>query len=356
MTHLKKIPGIGKVTLELLEAAGFPDVETLAKAGVDELAHELERANKILQISKRPLPRASIEKWIRSARDLTGVVPPQDEQVVSEEIPAPINHELSPQVVSMLAVAPFAIPLPARILMAQHLAVGDIPAAILLNRYSGDLDVRIDEKVPAPKPSVRQSFGSSNIIIADNTATRLEIDTSRIKSTDVFSGAIQRNVTTQVDGDNDRVALIRGPRLETNLGRDPSSRAYIRGVLHSHPISISIGAVITLIIIGMLPLGIISAALLLLSEELPAHFSWVPKWLLVFPISLPVFGIAYAIWGMSCSCRICGQKMFVPRMCLKNSKAHHIRGLGHIIPVSLHILLFKWFRCTYCGTPVRLKK
>jgi len=351
MTNLEKIPGIGKVMLELLNAAGFPDVESLAKAGVDELARELERANKILQISKRPLPRTHIEKWISSARDLTGSV----EEIVAEETRMPINHELSPQVVSMLAAAPFAIPLPARLLVAQQLAVGDIPAAILLNRYSGDLDVKIDQRVPAPK-AVRQSAGSGNIIIADTSSTRVEIDNSRIKSTDVFLGAIQRNVTTQAEADDDRVALIRGPRLETNLGRDPQSRAYIRGVLHSHPISISVGAAVTLIVMGLLPLGIISAALLLLSQEVPAHFSWVPKWILIFPTSLPVFGIVYVIWGMSCNCRICGQKLFVPRMCLKNAKAHHIRGLGYIIPVCTQILLFKWFRCTYCGTPIRLKK
>lgn len=359
MTKLEKIPGIGKVALELLDAAGFPDAESLANAGADDLARELDRANKILQISKRPFSRANIEKWIRSARELTGstgsTIPPIPAETPLEAQVA-INHELSPQVASMLAVAPFAIPLPARLLVAQQLAVGDIPAAILLNRYSGDLDVRVDQRVPAPKAVVRQSIGSSNVIIADTSASRLEIDSSRIKSTDVFLGGIQRNVTTQADADNDRVALIRGPRLETNLGRDPQSRAYIRGVLHSHPVSIAIGAVITLLVMALLPLGILSAALLLLSQEIPAHFSWVPKWLLVFPVSLPVLGIAYAILGVGCSCRICGQKMFVPRMCLKNSKAHHIRGLGYIIPVSIHLLLFKWFRCTYCGTPVRLKK
>jgi Domain of unknown function (DUF4332) len=351
MTNLKKIPGIGNVTLELLKAAGFPDAESLAKAGVDELARELERANKILQISKRPLPRSNIEKWISTARDLTGT----GREVAAEEFQMPINHELSPQVISMLAAAPFAIPLPARLLVGQQLAVGDIPAAILLNRYSGDLDVRIDERVPAPKP-VRHSSGTGNVIIADTSATRVEIDNSRIKSTDAFSGAVQRNLTAKSEMDNDRVALIRGPRLETNQGRDPNSRAYIRGVLHSHPVSMSFGAAITLIIMTLLPIGIVSAALLLLSQEMPTHFSWVPKWVLAFPVSLPVFGIAYAIWGLGCGCRICGQKIFIPRMCLKNSKAHHIRGLGYIIPVCLHILLFKWFRCTYCGTPVRLKK
>ena len=144
--------------------------------------------------------------------------------------------------------------------------------------------------------------------------------------------------------------------METNKGRSPRSRTYIRGVLHSHPVGLSIGAVLTLALGIMLPLAIASAGLLLLSGEWPERFGWVPKWLLAFPLSLPLFGIAYVIFAMRGSCRICGQKLFVPRLCLKNSKAHHVRGLGYIVPVSLHMLLFRWFRCTYCGTPVRLKK
>ena len=154
----------------------------------------------------------------------------------------------------------------------------------------------------------------------------------------------------------DRVALIRGPRVETNKGRDPQSPFFIRGVLHSHPVSLSIGAIVTLILAIILPLAIVSAGLLLLSDLVPLHFSWVPKWLLAFPFSLPVVGMGYLFFGLGGSCRICGQKQFVPRACLKNTKAHHVRGLGYIVPVAVHMLLFKWFRCTYCGTPVRLKK
>ena len=73
MAELISIPGIGKTSLELLEAAGFHDAESLAKAGVDELARELERANSILKISKRTPDRAVVEKWIASARDIVGV-------------------------------------------------------------------------------------------------------------------------------------------------------------------------------------------------------------------------------------------------------------------------------------------
>ena len=349
MTNLSSIPGIGKASLELLEAAGFPDAESLAKAGVDELAQELERANRILQISKRAPARGNVAKWIASARDLTGFV-----ESAAVAVTMPVNHEISPQVVSMLATAPFAIPLPAKFLMEQQLAVGDIPAAILLNRYSGDLEVKIDDRVPGLKP-VRPVVSSNNVKIAETSGTRMVIDNSRIKSTETLAGAAVRPSAPTVNND-DRVALIRGPRVETNKGRDPQSRLYIRGVLHSHPISLSVGAVLTLLLGAMLPLSIVSAGLLLLSSEVPVHFGWVPKWLLAFPASLPLLGFAWLIWGMHGSCRICGQKLFVPRMCLKNSKAHHLFGLGHVIPVCLHMLLFRWFRCTYCGTPVRLKK
>ena len=188
------------------------------------------------------------------------------------------------------------------------------------------------------------------------TNPRVAFDISRIKSIDVLAGPAPRKDSSQKESVDDRVALIRTPREATNKGRDPQSRRYIRGGLHSHPWSLKAGAIFTLLLMACLPVGIISAGLLLLSREVPAKFGWVPEWLLVFPLALPVLGICYMIWSLNGSCRICGQKLFVPKACLKNSKAHHIRGLGHIVPVCFHILLFKWFRCTYCGTPIRLKK
>lgn len=350
MTDLRSIPGIGKSAFELLEAAGFSDAESLAKAGLDELVNELERANRILQIAKRPPMRENLLRWITSAQDLTGVA---NDSSHGREMP--VNHEISPKVALMLAEAPFAIPLSAKLLVEQRLTVGDIPPGILLNRYSGDLEVKVEARVPALKYG-KPATPSSNVRLADVSASRREIDVSRIKSTDELAGGTVRSVVADSNSDNERVALIRGPRVETNLGRNPESRFYIRGVMHSHPVSMAVGALVTLLLAIMLPAGIISSLLLLLSSEKPESFSWVPGWLLAFPVGLPVFGIIYLVWGIQGSCRICGQKQFVPRMCLKNTKAHSFPGLGHIIPACFHMLVFKWFRCTYCGTPVRLRK
>ncbi|RYD33507.1 MAG: DUF4332 domain-containing protein, partial [Verrucomicrobiaceae bacterium] len=267
MSNLSSIPGIGKSSLELLEAAGFPDAESLAKAGVDELAKELERANKILQIAKKAPARASVEKWIASARDMAGVSGDN-----AAPVAMPVNYEDSPSVVKLLNDSPFAIPLPAKLLMEQQLAVGDIPPGILLNRYSGDLEVRVEDRVPTPKHG-RPAVPSSTVRMAEPAVSRLEIDTARVKPIEALSGPAPRTKTSKAS-DDDRVALIRAPRVGTNKGRNPGSRLYIRGVLHSHPFSIAIGAIITLVIMIMLPTGIISAALLLFSSEMPEKFDW----------------------------------------------------------------------------------
>jgi hypothetical protein len=358
MTKLSSIPGIGASALELLEAVGFFDVEALAKADPDHLVAELTRANAMLKITKRPPGRANIGKWIVAAREECGLEhePAVEATAAAAAIAEPVNYELAPDVVAMLATAPFAIPLPARFLVEQRLAVGDIPPALLLNRYSGDLEVRVEERFPGVKPA-RVVQPSGDVMIADTAPSRLEIDVSKVKSIEEFASNTKRvSTSARTEPRDERVALIRGPLAATNAGRDPKSRRYIRGVLHSHPFGMYLGALVTLLAMGFFPIGVIAGFLLPLSDLLPLYFGWVSGWWLVFPASLPILGIAYLIWGMGGSCRICGQKQFLPKACLKNSKAHHIRGLGHIIPVCLHMLLFKWFRCTYCGTPVRLKK
>lgn len=353
MDSLNAIPGIGKSSLELLEAAGFLSVDSLANAGVDELAAELERANAMLKILKQTPSRALVESWIKSARDIAGG------PVATETVTRmPVDYEKTPQGATMLQAAPFAIPLPARILVAGNVAVSDIPSAILLNRYSGDLDVRTGQRIPETRhPKANHHNNSGNYVrLSETSISRLEIDTSRLRSTDEVGELKTRIAAVKASPANDRVALIRTPRAETNKGRNPESRRYIRGVLHTHPFSITVGALVTLLTFVATPLAVISALLLLLSGEKPAEFSWVPGWIIVFPLVLPFFGICYVIWGLGGRCRICGQSLFRHRHHLKNPRAHRIPGLGYIIPLCIHILLFRWFRCTHCGTPVRLKE
>jgi hypothetical protein len=355
MSDLSRIPGLQESSLELLEVAGVSDLESLATEAPDKLADELQRANGVLKLAGITPGVEEIEEWVRCARKLTG-----RPELVEEVRVAPVDHERNPEVAELLAKAPFAIPLPARQLVDYKLAVSDIPAAILLNRYSGDLDVRVSDRTPGHKPA--KPITSGYVQVAEPVQQRMEIDTSRVKTT-VDYDAVPRApkpapapVAAGSPAEEDRVTLIRTTRERTNRGVDPSSRRYVRGVLHSHPYSMRFGAFITLVTMMVLPVAIVSGLLLLLSDQKPETFGWVPGWLLVFPAVLPLLGLLFLIWGLKGSCRICGQRLFVPRDCLKNSKAHHVPGLGYILPVSFHMLVFRWFRCTYCGTPVRLKK
>lgn len=372
MASLKEIPGIGKASLALLEAAGYGDPAVLATAVESEVATALAAANKKLRLAKRPPSKVNIQKWIAAARALAPVEPELEtspaeiSEPESETPPASnsdslpqsqvlVNYEEREEVLELLAEAPFAVPLPSRVLVSNRLGVSDIPPAPLLNAYPGDLDLRVERKVAAsPVQTAPKSFYPNAGGRSSLSGPKLDLDISRLRPLKEMEGATPRMPATTGNG-NDRVSLLRAPLEETNRGKDPNSRRFIRGVLHSHPLAIWWGAVITLTLVVITPLAIVSSALLLLSREMPEKFSWSPPWLLALPAAFPLVGIAWLLWGISAKCRICGIKLFVHRHHRKNAKAHHLPLLGYVIPLCLHILFFRWFRCTHCGTPVRLK-
>lgn len=353
MKTLKDISRIDDSSLELLEAAGFLTVESLAKSETHALEAELSRANSMLQIMSQCPTREQIEHWILAARE---IMPVEKKPEPVERLP--VNYEQTAQGAAMLKAAQLAIPLPARVLVASKLSVSDIPPATLLSEFSGQFEIKGSQRIPgsrAPNPSPAAA-SSVNVKMADTSVSRLEIDTSRLRTTTELEGLKVRSVPTPSSPENDRITLIRTPRSGTNKGIKPESRRFIRGVLHTHPLSVIVGAIITLATFLVTPVAIISAFLLLLSRESPIEFSWVPGWIIVFPLVLPILGGSYLIWGYGRTCRICGIRLFRHGQHLKNSKAHHIRFLGYIIPLCIHIILFRWFRCTHCGTPVRLKE
>ncbi len=353
MPALEEIPGIGKGSLELLDAAGIRDVAHLARQDAGELAAELQKANGILAISKRSPGKATLQKWISASVDLLGEMPPEP---VPEPEP-PVNYEANAEVAGMLKRSPYAIPLPGKVMMGKKLGVGDVPAGLLLNRYSGDLDVRIgDPNNPRPDMPARRT-GASVEQRGNAPTERRQFDASSVKPAAPDATNRGPRIPKSKQGhEQDRVALIRAPLEKTNRGKDPNSRRYVRGVLHTHPWSLRIGAVFSLLLLLNLPLAIISAFLLLFSQQYPEKIPWVPEWILAFPLALPVVGLGYLFWGFSGKCRICTQKLFVHKGALKHVKAHRLPGLGYVIPLCIHLLLFSWFRCSSCGTPVRLKK
>jgi hypothetical protein len=346
-----------------------------------------------VQAAEKPAPAAKRRRSSKAAKDEAGTleevpaaaaptlaagvpvetvapVAPEVAPVV-EEVPAvpaePVNFEENPDVIEMLAVAPVAVPLPARMLAEQGIAPTEIAVAPVLNRAFGDLEVRVaierEEEAPEavliPEAPVvnRRAMATAAVHIGD-LGGRRKFDASRVRTIEEAQGDAPpvRASSSKAGMEDDRIALLRAPRPETNKGRNPGSRFFIRGVLHDQPLKVWFGGFFLVLLQLCIPLAVIAAPLLILLGEKPEKFAWVPKWVIAFPIAVPVLGVFYALVSTRAKCRVCAQRIYVPKHCLKNKKAHHLPLLGYIGAVALHVMTFKWFNCTFCGTSIRIKK
>jgi len=282
-------------------------------------------------------------------------------------VAGPVNFEADPDVAEMLATAPFALPIPARQLAERGIAPSEIAVAPLLNRALGDLDVRVAIEKPqrkdlpeAPASSRRIAAATAAVHVADVgfSMGRRGFDSAKIRTIEEVQGDAPpvRASSSKAGMQDERINLLRSPLEKTNRGRKPSSRFYIRGVLHDRPLRVWFGGLITVLLQLMVPLAIIAAPLLILSDQQPEKFAWVPAWIIAFPLALPVLGVLYAFISSGAKCRVCAQRMYVPKHCLKNRKAHHLPLFGYIGAVALHVMVFKWYNCTFCGTSIRIKK
>jgi len=141
---------------------------------------------------------------------------------------------------------------------------------------------------------------------------------------------------------------------ERSRGQGPSAdghkssmpRSQIRGVSHPQPLKMKFGAFVTLVLLLLFPVSAVLLGSILLGA---------PIWVLYGLVASAVVFLVYLTQFSSCRCRVCGQSQFAPKKCRRHVKAHYVQGLGYIIPTALHMLLFSWFRCIFCGTSIRLK-
>ena len=379
MPTLESIKGIKPDDRELLEAAGWVDLRQLANARADDVRGELVKANAMLRIALEVPSAELISKWITTSQELTGLAPapveePSPAEEDSGEIPAeaaevegvpsgPVNYEEDEDVRDMLKLAPLAIPIPNRILAEEGIPPSQIAIAPVLNRAESDLDVRVSSKNPAKKSSAPRNSPKGRhagvVKIADSViGGRRTLDTSRVRAIepDESEEGHESHRERRRQTRDERLTLLRTTKESTNRGRKPGTRRYIRGVLHDRPYKVWFGCLVVILFQVTVPLSIISAVLLALAEHSPTKLEWIPPWIIVFPIVLPILGILYFMVSFGVKCRVCGQKVLVHRHCRKNSKAHHIPGLGYVLPLAVQTLFFLWFNCTFCGTSIRIKE
>ncbi|MGJ8695106.1 MAG: DUF4332 domain-containing protein [Verrucomicrobiaceae bacterium] len=317
---LDEVPGLGKLSCELLEAVGVESIHQLAESDADGLYLELAKANQILSIRKSNPSTSEILKWIETAREITGYDP--EDHVTKLDVSEALPDELM-----------VAIPVPGKSLAGQGIKVGDVPIM-----ETGLPEAKVKAS-PAPKPKREKEFEENTppegLIPEPKKPSKskpLEVEIPKAQVEPLPSKP--RDIRTSVS-----------PGL--NAGKKEHSRSYIRGVLHPQVAKVKFGAVISILVLILIPATLVAGGMIVATNNL---------WWFAIPAALVFFGLLYLMFAVPVKCRICGQPAFWPKACRRHVKAHHIPLIGYILPTSVHMIVFKWFRCIYCGTSVRLKE
>ena len=315
---LREIDILSDRDVEFLAAAGVEKISSLAGSDASMLHDEMVGANAILSIGEAVPSAAKIEDWIKAAREIGGFEESED---VSRLPVTSLEDELQILV---------AIPVSPRVLIEQKILVQDVPPMeIIIEDDSEPRSAQVArrvEKAGAKSVTVREvslPVGRKNDESSESASKVLPLEKSPVRD-------IRKTASAEV-----------------NAGKKLHSRRFIRGVLHPQPIRVRIAAFITLITLLLLPATFVAGALMM------AHF---PLWLAVIPAAFLFSGILYILYARGMKCRICGQPLFAPKACHRHVKVHRLPLVGYILPTCIHILLFHWFRCMYCGTSIRIKE
>ena len=172
------------------------------------------------------------------------------------------------------------------------------------------------------------------------------LDVSRIVSSDEYN-----------KGKTHTSPLSQGRRISG--GREPNkekffqgklSRLVERGVVHPLPVRLVLSSILLLLSKFFLMALIITFTVLIFTGNL----SLVPE-ILPFAIAFVPLVLGFLIVASKARCRVCSCPLFHVRLCRKHRAAHQVPLVGIACSTALHLLFFKWMRCMYCGTAVRLR-
>ncbi|HEX2750457.1 MAG TPA: DUF4332 domain-containing protein [Verrucomicrobiales bacterium] len=320
MTPLTTITGLSAESAELLAAASIHSTSQLAIENAAHLHSRLELIAWQRGRGARVPAKEHLEQWIAVARMLT---PEEEAEAMSvDEIPEAVTEPV-----------------------AQRTQAWVPPSQRAAQVISGGSTASPHETLRAPET-------------ADNTWRK--VDPSKFATIEDYNeGRIavkplsrDRMDTSAREADSDvEAAPSRRPQRIRSKG-EPLSRWVRRGVVHSRPLHTWIGALVSVVWRIAFVIGIAAFIYLITQVQDPtAYKTEVIEGALV----LAVLGCMQLHFVGRARCRICSCNLFYSKNCLKNRKAHHIPGLGYVASLSLHLLIFGWFRCMYCGTAIRLR-
>ena len=332
MPHLSAIAGLPPDAVEQLAACGIESAEMLAAIP----AAEIHRVLELTAWQKGKLNRAPtlqmVQGWARLAREVAGEVPVDDIPeaiVVPRATPAPQAGGYVPRSHRALiettgpatpAAAPSALP-------------DGIKPALILEPSTRLLPKATPLGVPPPEVEKGQPA-------AGGFSTFDDYQAGKVRVTPLSRYSIDAPL-------EEREAIPMDRALKT----DDLPRTMRRGVVYPAPALLVFGAIIALVWRAAMLAAILAVPWLIIMVPRPSVYK-TEIWTVIG--SLVALGILQLILMNRLRCRICTCHLLQSRNTAKNRKAHLIPGLGYTASLALHLLLFQWFRCMYCGTAIKL--
>ena len=324
---LEQIPALSTDHAGLLRACGVSDAVVLSTCDADELRLKLEYAGWQAGLRHRVPSVEAIRGWIVAADMLVDSVPEavtdSGTDGIREAYVAPKRPAAPP------AGTPSGAWTPPSLRVAKEVA-GVEPAADMeaMAQQSAEADTRVWRKV---NPSKFRTIDDYNEKPAE-PLLRVAAETGQ--AVNIPERAI--------------------PRITGTEARAPS-RFVVRGVVHPMGTAVWIGAALSILWrLGLLA-TLIWIPIFFMKEDLQTNLAQHRMEALYVLGALAVLGMGQ-LWALKLRCRVCSCHLFYSRRTIKNKKAHNIPGTGKVFSLSLHLLIFRWFRCMYCGTAIRLSE
>ncbi len=331
--------------IELLEAAGYLDAKTIASQKIADITSELAKANNVLNIIDEEPNIAIVTEWLKPLEqefeNLTEseFSPPPAQQTKSSIQPKP--RLASPQSNTQSAnftsqketsSTKFAIPIAENYIQENKINLEELPSGKILT--------------PSNTNSNQNPQNAQTKLFDNSSAKKQALDKSRILKMETFHKEGGRVAPMQKPEVNN---LTRTTKRSTNEGVNPESRFFIKGVLHKNSFRFKTGCLFFLLAKSLIITAFLITPLVILDKE---KFHWA-----VWAPLLAVIGTLILLTAAQrAQCPICNQKQFAIKKCLKHRHAHRWPIVGYMLPTALHALTFKWFKCIFCGTSVRLKE
>ena len=343
---MKKFSDIQDITpeeLELLEAAGYTELNALQGISIGDFQKEITRANDMLNIASETPTREKLAAWYAIAE----VELPEAPQKPAYGSPSELQAKV-PEFGEAVEI-PVAVSISQEFIEAKQIDLSGLPkVGDSLGMSSGlnPVKERGAQKQEADAPIAQYRVQATSDSKTDHEKVIKQLEKDKVLSMDEFRVKGGKVAPLERASGTD---ITKTTLEETNRGIDPKSRRYIRGVLHREPAKVTLASI-----------ALLFSQLLVILSVLPLPLIFIDRDKYIWAAFCPLLAIvALFIWffvARKAQCPVCRQHQYVPKACLKHNKAHRLPLIGHMASTAIHVLMFKWFRCIFCGTSIRLKE